>query len=735
MTVAVRIARVLALIAFALAPALVPPAALADGVPPVTLQVRESESGRFVAEWRVSEMLPPTAIPTPVFPDSCRPVGARELLERPGARFLRQVFDCPDGIAGKQLGIDFPLLNATVSTILRVELLSGERYAHSFAPQEGPWRVPDASHGDVRARFRDVRDAVLAGARHALRQGLHWALLAVVLLLGGPSGAARLAAVFAGAQIVGLVISRAPFALHPALAEVGLATAVVLLAREALRPEGERRQLAALAACGGLLHGIGLPGLIALPPDHRGSALLFLTVAVLGMDAILLLGAAIMALARGFVPSTGSSRLKTIVAYAAGVGAVALVFGAPVTSDDGVDRVAALELPDLPIPAAGGGAPASRRLTAGLPDASIQSFVTVAPFEVRHEILVRLSALAVELDVSPGGTVAADELAAVEERLIGYLTGLHRIEIDSAEIPAAMVGADFLTLDDRGALPRPEAVDEPVDEAWIGMTSVYLTPRTPSTLTLSWTASGAHGTVPATVTDPEITRTEELTADSPKLVWVNELSQDPVPVIATVEVEAPVTWLPTLSLLVLGLGLAMAARRRSRQGLSGAIVRVALATACLVAPMGAIAVPLPASIGSLPDEAGAQRILAQLLPNVYRAFEFPTESAVYDRLALVVTGETLGSIYLEHRRAVELEERGGARARVEAVEVLSVGGVSAGADRGFVADAVWMVGGTVIHFGHRHFRQNRYDARVTVVPETGTWKIRAIEVFDEQRLQ
>jgi hypothetical protein len=95
----------------------------------------------------------------------------------------------------------------------------------------------------------------------------------------------------------------------------------------------------------------------------------------------------------------------------------------------------------------------------------------------------------------------------------------------------------------------------------------------------------------------------------------------------------------------------------------------------------------------------------------------------------------LTDVYLQNRRAVEMVERGGARARVEAVEVLGVDSVEPGSSEGFVADAAWTVGGTVTHFGHRHFRQNRYDARVAVVPDDGIWKIRTIEVMDEQRLR
>ncbi len=56
-------------------------------------------------------------------------------------------------------------------------------------------------------------------------------------------------------------------------------------------------------------------------------------------------------------------------------------------------------------------------------------------------------------------------------------------------------------------------------------------------------------------------------------------------------------------------------------------------------------------------------------------------------------------------------------------------------DGGFDAEASWKVGGTVTHFGHRHFRQNRYDTRVEVVPVDGTWKIRTVEVLEEERLR
>ena len=140
------------------------------------------------------------------------------------------------------------------------------------------------------------------------------------------------------------------------------------------------------------------------------------------------------------------------------------------------------------------------------------------------------------------------------------------------------------------------------------------------------------------------------------------------------------------------------------------------------------------SVQPKPSERQARRVLAGLLPNIYRALEFRDEATIYDRLAVSVTGETLRDVYLQQRRALEIEERGGAQARVEAVEILGATDISSRED-GFGVRAAWTVGGMVTHFGHRHFRQNRYDARIEIVAEAGIWKIRSLEVLEQERIR
>ena len=68
----------------------------------------------------------------------------------------------------------------------------------------------------------------------------------------------------------------------------------------------------------------------------------------------------------------------------------------------------------------------------------------------------------------------------------------------------------------------------------------------------------------------------------------------------------------------------------------------------------------------------AKEVLHALLYNVYRAFDRRDESLVYDRLAQSITGDLLTDVYLQVRRSMELENQGGARVKVDDVEILEV---------------------------------------------------------------
>ena len=312
------------------------------------------------------------------------------------------------------------------------------------------------------------------------------------------------------------------------------------------------------------------------------------------------------------------------------------------------------------------------------------------------------------------------------------------LTIDGDPAAGTLDRVDFMTVDLMGVLPRPTPVPERVADAMIGVTLIHLTPGVPDEVTMRWAEySEEVPSVPSTVIDPESSGSILLQPDQSSLTWENRLMDDPIPTVSSVAVEPPKLPVPLVSLplLVLAVILGVAAVRGRLPSMSLAGTRITLAAAFFAAPFAQAAVDVPFALSSVPSERSARRILAGVLPNVYRAFEFRDEATVYDRLALTVTGETLSDAYLEHRRAMVMEERGGARARVEAVEVVEVRDIERGDGGGFDARAVWTVGGTVTHFGHRHFRQNRYNVQVSLVPVDDTWKIRSIEVLEEERIK
>ena len=90
--------------------------------------------------------------------------------------------------------------------------------------------------------------------------------------------------------------------------------------------------------------------------------------------------------------------------------------------------------------------------------------------------------------------------------------------------------------------------------------------------------------------------------------------------------------------------------------------------------------------------------------------------------------------YLETRKSLELENQGGARAKVKSVEMVESSHTPLTGDVGFESLSTWNVGGSVGHWGHVHQRQNQYQARLTVKAVDGRWKITALEVIHEERL-
>jgi hypothetical protein len=713
---------------------LVPVVVQADVGPPAHMQVTEKSPGVYAVQWRVPKALPARAIPTPVLPETCRPVGERFVVDQPGAWLFSRDWHCDAGLAGQEVGMRYPFLDLSLTTVIRVDLLSGDRFAHVLSPGETSWLLPEGTA--LPDPVLGAQRAVLAGAAHAVGQWIHLAFVLVLALFGGFSLPVRLVTFFALGQIAAVFASTvAGTGLPAGPAEIGLAVGLVLLARESLRPPEERRSLAGLSIAAGIAHGLGLSALLA-DDLGVGAGLWSQAVAVLGMDVVHLLGVGLCAVALArFGQSVARPRAR--LGYAAGIAGMAFAFSVVMAGQGGTAPTATETIPNQAASANGAAGPAaSQRLAPASPDTPVQSFLAIEPFEVRHEVMLRLGGLSGLLGLEADGAIEIPRQAAVTDSLARAVLGWTRLEVDGSAVNPVLRRADFMTVDPTGALPRTNPVLEEVTSAVVGIVVAYPAAGMPEEVLLTWDPFPESSTgLPATVIDPENTSTTTLTGPG-AVRWENALVEDPIPSVSAIEVEPtriPVPWL-SLPLFILAVLLIVRGFRGAERAKSVAFGRIVLALALVIGPIVQGAIAVPGSAGRTPSERQARRILSGLLPNVYRALEYRREEAIYDRLAVSVTGETLTEVYLEQRRALEMEERGGAQARVETVEVQEATDIQRSGD-GFSVRGEWTVGGMVTHFGHRHFRQNRYDARVGIEPVDGTWKIRSIEVLEQERVR
>jgi len=371
---------------------------------------------------------------------------------------------------------------------------------------------------------------------------------------------------------------------------------------------------------------------------------------------------------------------------------------------------------------------------------SLMSFLYIEPYEVRHEILIRLKDLQqwLSLDIEDKEVLTIGEQEILLDRISDFIVSRNKLKIDGVDSEPIVESIQFVKVNLMGIqyFNLPEEID--TISAVVGIIMVYLTDGIPNKVTVDWDMfSDQASNIPVLKSDPAGPFPDFVTPEYSTLVWENYLKNYELPQVNAVVVEKPVINLTKIVLVsVLSGGfltilIVLAVKFRQKKWLKRSyIVSNFIISSIIVLVLLNMLIPRYEHFQTEKHSG----IVASLLKNIYRAFDFKNESDIYDKLSSSIEGDLLREIYLEIRKNLEYEDTGGAKAKIQDVSLENVTTTQLKDGTGYEYNTDWTVTGKVEHWGHIHNRTNRYNALITVRNIDGIWKITDFQLNDEQRV-
>jgi hypothetical protein len=367
-------------------------------------------------------------------------------------------------------------------------------------------------------------------------------------------------------------------------------------------------------------------------------------------------------------------------------------------------------------------------------DAPIRGFLSVEPFELRLESLVRVEPFRESWRME-GDSIGFSARQAVLDNLATLFESGVNLKSPGKTIAFTERSFRFVVPDPEKGFVEDERQNIPISEALVGMT-LSSTVEGIDGLEIEWLwfAPGQTELV-LEIASRGKPSARKLTPDSSKTSWKLDDSVA-LPTLQTIPGITSVERRPLKYLIFLGLAMLLYAgfvvirdktKAPSWTGLLlvGGIV------------VGGLALKVRTREIIVPETVVVEDVVYALLRNTYHAFDFRDESAIYDTLEASVTGPLLEEVYLEMRKSLELESKGGPRVRVYEIALrdckeIGTGGLETGS---FRTKADWVTIGEVTHWGHTHERTNKYEAEMTVSAIDDTWKISGLTLLNEERIQ
>ncbi|MBL9146011.1 MAG: hypothetical protein JNM99_20185 [Verrucomicrobiaceae bacterium] len=371
-----------------------------------------------------------------------------------------------------------------------------------------------------------------------------------------------------------------------------------------------------------------------------------------------------------------------------------------------------------------------------------QAYLYLEPFQARVEVLFDSPTVLgwLNMPTTPGTLVNAQMQATVVAQMTAMAQNWCKLRADESAMNGQLTGVAFVKGEPGRTLPMEAGAAVPATELMVGLMFEFTIPGSPAQLELQWSSFKAPvERLPLTIFFANSSESMELSPTLQVARWENKgRLPKPKPLAEVPTIPRPYVYeipLPMIVWVLLGLVIYIYMEVKDKKfpgGFAPFLASWLIGIGVTYNMTISITDPFATKAAEVKTTEEGSRIVQPLLRNVYRAFDYRTESDIYDRLDRSVHGELLRTLYLQTVQALTLDGSEGARVHVTDLSV-DIDKVSPAPD-GFIAEGEWTALGTVGHWGHQHQRVNRYKAKLTVQPIESEWKITGLEVLEERRL-
>ncbi len=187
---------------------------------------------------------------------------------------------------------------------------------------------------------------------------------------------------------------------------------------------------------------------------------------------------------------------------------------------------------------------------------SLMSFLYIEPYEVRHEVLVRVKDLDtwLPLNYEMDDYIEVDEQDSLKKMIANFLVNRNIVNIDGKKVKPIIDKIYFVEVRLFGIQILQEVKPLDYSSAIIGVIFAFPDPGIPKEVTVNWDLFNDDITqVPATATDPAGPMKYILQPDDDILLWTNYLKKYKLPTISEVKVTEASLSLPLISLMMVGV--------------------------------------------------------------------------------------------------------------------------------------------------------------------------------------